>query len=90
MQWPLAEHPRLATESIPVKTPGDIEAPITGAITRFEQNYMGGDGNCSCWCPAPSGFTCQATWPWQVQPEEHNLFSGGLLSMISPVPDTFK
>jgi hypothetical protein len=26
----------------------------------------------------------------QVQAEEHNLVSGGLLSMISPVSDTFK
>jgi hypothetical protein len=26
----------------------------------------------------------------QVQAEEHNLASGGLLSMISPVSDTFK
>jgi hypothetical protein len=26
----------------------------------------------------------------QVQVEEHNLASGGLLSMISPVSDTFK
>jgi hypothetical protein len=26
----------------------------------------------------------------QVQAEEHNLVSGGILSMISPVSDTFK